>query len=69
MAKKSSGQSESPERGSPSRSMSKSSSVAGKSSRARSCEAAAGQETRAPKVIVALTMQEILDKHIAKKLV
>ena len=47
MAKKISGQSV--ERGSPSRSTSEPSTVAGKSPRARSGEAAAGQETRAPK--------------------
>ena len=48
MAKKSAGQSESPERGSPSRSTSEISIVTRKSPRARSGEAAAGQETRAP---------------------
>src|SRR5260221_6755695 len=48
MAKKASG---AVERGSPSRSMSETSTVAGKSSRARSGEAAAGRETRAPKTV------------------
>src|ERR1039458_9733031 len=48
MAKKSAGQSTSPERGSPSRSPSKTSNVAGKSPRTRQVGAAAGQETRAP---------------------
>ena len=48
MAKKSAGQSTSPERGSPSRSPSKTSNAAGKSPRTRQVGAAAGQETRAP---------------------
>ena len=48
MAKKSAGQSTSPERGSPGRSPSKTSNAAGKSPRTRQVEAAAGQETRAP---------------------
>src|ERR1035441_8819072 len=48
MAKKPAGQSTSPERGSPSRSPSKTSNAAGKSPRTRQVGAAAGQETRAP---------------------
>jgi hypothetical protein len=49
MAKKAAVKTAAPERGSPSRSTSETSTVTGKSQRNRPVEAAAGQETRAPK--------------------